>query len=71
MNSISREKYEFFKGFWIDMLTRGIDIYSGYYFVDLIIIIEDIQQVVALYDGEKYNLSEIKRLFKEFNTYIK
>ena len=70
MNSISREKYEFFKGFWIDMLTRGIDIYSGYYFVDLIIIIEDIQQVVALYDGEKYNLSEIKRLFKEFNTYI-
>lgn len=70
MNIISREKYEFFKCFWIDMLTRGIDIYSGYYFVDLIIIIEDIQQIVALYEGEKYKLDEIKRLFKEFNSYI-
>lgn len=70
MNSMSREKYEFFKCFWIDMLTRGIDIYSGHYFVDLIIIIEDIQQIVALYEGEKYKLDEIKRLFKEFNSYI-
>lgn len=65
------DKMKFLKSFWEDILKNGIYIYSGYYFTDLITILDDVIRILNNYKGEKYELREIRFLFLELKDYFK
>lgn len=70
MKKVSNDKYEFFENFWRYILNNWMDIYSGSYLIDLVMLIGEIKLLLDSSEPEKYKINDLVTIFRECQIYM-
>ena len=71
MKKVSNDKYEFFENFWRYILNNWMDIYSGSYLIDLVMLIGEIKLLLDSSEPEQYKINDLVTIFSECQIYMR